>query len=1212
MRFLAAKNINWEEEANGPRIVAMMTANFRGNAAAWCMLNRDKVHDIQELMHNLTKEFVPRDNQRRLRDKLYNLRQSRCQSLEDYIGKYRVLLMQIRDISELDKITYFTRGLLPQLGREVEYRHCDDISECFSVVLEYDRTYFGGSFRQQSDNRQRFSPRPSPQSRFRPHSQPFPRFERPTRTFPSYDGPEPMEIDNAQVRRSHQVPNRPHKRCSYCKKSGHLINERFKKQNNDARRENQQRSSHRPPRRTNVNYFEYDENKEEHEYEANNFYVQPRSQEDPTPETSEEEIIQQEVKEHGENELVRMPAKCNGKDIVVMFDSDATDNTIKPGTINTLTEELRIKVNRFDGTSTTTQSTRKGEVVVEVCGRKFKIPVMEWKMDDTQDLILGKPFYHWYDPQINYRTHEVFFKPEVDATLAVQVSSAEFKQKLKKQEYEEVYRVKICQVATEITKTPPDVQKLINKYQDAFPEALPDGLPPRRRVEFELCMRPDATPSNRPPFRLSKTEQDALDVFVEEKLKKGGIELSDSPWVSNVFGIPKKDPSSGKQTSRSEWIRSGNSTLPIRWVIDYRYVNSQTVVPKIPLPRIEELFDKMQGASVFSVLDLAQGYHQMRVSPESRKYTAFRTHSETYQWCVAPMGLAGIPGVWSRLMRILFGKYPFIVVYLDDICVFSTAMEEHIKHLGILFEKDTKWEWNEPQRMAFDALKDALQRAPVLKLPDFDREFIVTTDASGHCVGGVLSQKYGSADHPIAFYSKKLGTHELNWPTHEKELFAIKMGLEKWRHYLYGKPFILFTDNSACPWLLHHPKVSAKLARYLTFIAQFNFQIHHVSGSLNAVADALSRQSQDVGSIQFHRCTADCRPHALKYRSTFRATTMPKEFAGGESVPQIHSAMAASYSSVSLAPAERNAFISAYKKDKKFRDAWENQDTSDKFVKMDELLYLRTHNNTLRLCVPEDYQLRTKIIALSMIQPSQRIQVSVEHASEMCNGTIGRKNGKLIPIAVPEECWEVVSMDFITGLPESNGFDAIFTVVDKLSKRAKYVAVKTTDDAEKIAHVFFDNVVRHHGMPAVIISDRDPKFTSHFWRSLAKIMGIKLNMTTSHRAQADGQTERQNLILEDALRCATSYHGRDWSEKLATTEYAHATLTSASTGLSPFEIDTGRKEHHPVGLPAASNISKRKETTDLAEIAKTFHDEREKIIDKAKKQLKQAQESQKR
>ncbi|TYZ67606.1 hypothetical protein PybrP1_010346, partial [[Pythium] brassicae (nom. inval.)] len=95
---------------------------------------------------------------------------------------------------------------------------------------------------------------------------------------------------------------------------------------------------------------------------------------------------------------------------------------------------------------------------------------------------------------------------------------------------------------------------------------------------------------------------------------KGWIELSDSPWVSNVFGIPKKDPKTGEAISRTEWLRSGNTGFPIRWVIDYRYVNSQTVVPKIPLPRIEELFDRMAGKKAFSVIDLAQGYHQMHAS----------------------------------------------------------------------------------------------------------------------------------------------------------------------------------------------------------------------------------------------------------------------------------------------------------------------------------------------------------------------------------------------------------------------------------------------------------------------------------------------------------------------------------------------------------------------------------------------------------------------
>jgi hypothetical protein len=168
-------------------------------------------------------------------------------------------------------------------------------------------------------------------------------------------------------------------------------------------------------------------------------------------------------------------------------------------------------------------------------------------------------------------------------------------------------------------------------------------------------------------------------------LKRGWIELSDSPWVSNIFGIPKKDPKTGKAVKRTEWIRSGNTTIPIRWVTDYRHVSSQTIVPKIPLPRADDLFDRMVGMEYYSLLDLAQGYHQMLVHRDSRKYTAFRTHNETYQWCVAPMGLAGMPGIWSRLMRVLFDKYDFVVVYLDDICVFSRTYEEHLKHLEIVF-----------------------------------------------------------------------------------------------------------------------------------------------------------------------------------------------------------------------------------------------------------------------------------------------------------------------------------------------------------------------------------------------------------------------------------------------------------------------------------------------------------------------------------------------
>ncbi|GMF19987.1 unnamed protein product [Phytophthora fragariaefolia] len=165
---------------------------------------------------------------------------------------------------------------------------------------------------------------------------------------------------------------------------------------------------------------------------------------------------------------------------------------------------------------------------------------------------------------------------------------------------------------------------------------------------------------------------------------------------------------------------------------------------------------------------------------------------------------------------------------------------------GPLVKKDHIWNWNEEHDIAFSKLKSALQSARVLTLSDFSLPFIVTTDASGYCVGGVLSQKYNGHDHRLAFLSKTLGVYEQNWPTHEKELYAIKLSLKTWRHYLYGRHFDIYTDNSACQWLLHHPKVSSKLARFLTYyFAQFDFTLHHLKGPMNVVADTLSRHPMD-------------------------------------------------------------------------------------------------------------------------------------------------------------------------------------------------------------------------------------------------------------------------------------------------------------------------------------------------------------------------------
>ncbi|KAG3071855.1 hypothetical protein PI125_g22646 [Phytophthora idaei] len=502
------------------------------------------------------------------------------------------------------------------------------------------------------------------------------------------------------------------------------------------------------------------------------------------------------------------------------------------------------------------------------------------------------------------------------------LSAAQFATKVAANEYAELYHVAV-KTSPKVKALPPELQVVLKEFADVFPNELPSQLPPHRSIEHEVILKPGAKPSNRAPFRLSKVEQEALDIFVADLLKKNWIQVFDSPWVSNIFGVPKKDPVTGKFRSRLEWLHSNNPHMPICWVIDYRLVNAASDVAKIPLPHIEELFDRMEGATVFSILALASGYHQMRMSPTSKQYTAFRTNHEIYEWNVAPIGLACMPGTWTRQMRTLLQSFRFVAVYLDDICIFSRSMKEHVEHLrqvckvlrdnkryarpdkcdldqrsvdflghtiprwdstwmfvrrarllnglnpvtslqrflwlaryyrrfihgfaqlllplSSLVKKNVVWVWQEPQRLAFNAVKLAIQQAPILRLPDFDKPFIVTTDSSHDCIEGVLAQLHDGHDLPVAFYSKKLGVHELNWPVHEKELFTIKQAMTRWRHYLHGSRFDVVTDNSACKWFLQHPWVSGRLARWIDFFATFDFKLHHRPGSQNAVADVLSR-----------------------------------------------------------------------------------------------------------------------------------------------------------------------------------------------------------------------------------------------------------------------------------------------------------------------------------------------------------------------------------
>ncbi|XP_043813425.1 uncharacterized protein LOC122721247 [Manihot esculenta] len=209
---------------------------------------------------------------------------------------------------------------------------------------------------------------------------------------------------------------------------------------------------------------------------------------------------------------------------------------------------------------------------------------------------------------------------------------------------------------------------VVNEFPDVFPEELP-GLPPDREIEFSIDLNPSTTPISMAPYRMAPAELKELKAQLQELLDKGFIRPSVSPWGAPVLFVKKKDGS-------------------LRLCIDYRQLNRVTVRNKYPLPRIDDLFDQLQGAKVFSEIDLRSGYHQLEIKESEIPKTAFRTRYGHYEFLVMPFGLTNAPAAFMDLMNRVFKPYldSFVIVFIDNILVYSRSKEEHEMHLRIVLQ----------------------------------------------------------------------------------------------------------------------------------------------------------------------------------------------------------------------------------------------------------------------------------------------------------------------------------------------------------------------------------------------------------------------------------------------------------------------------------------------------------------------------------------------
>ncbi|GJW21011.1 putative reverse transcriptase domain-containing protein [Tanacetum coccineum] len=270
-----------------------------------------------------------------------------------------------------------------------------------------------------------------------------------------------------------------------------------------------------------------------------------------------------------------------------------------------------------------------------------------------------------------------------------------------------------------------------------------------------------------------------------------------------------------------------------RMCIDYRELNKLNVKNHYPLPRIDDLFDRLQGSQFFSKIDLRSGYHQLRVHEDDIPKTAFRTCYGHFEFTVMPFGLTNAPTVFMDLMNRVCRPYldKFVIVFIDDILIYSKTRDEHVEHLRsavswacdkwfienfskiaksltILTHKCKTFDWGEEHELAFQTLKDKLCNAPVLALPDGPEDFVVYCDASGIRLGCVLMQR----GKVIAYASRQLKIHEKNNTTHDLELGEKELNMRQ--------------------------------RRWIELFSDYDCEIRYHPGKANVVADALSRKER--------------------------------------------------------------------------------------------------------------------------------------------------------------------------------------------------------------------------------------------------------------------------------------------------------------------------------------------------------------------------------
>ncbi|GJZ29220.1 putative reverse transcriptase domain-containing protein [Tanacetum coccineum] len=622
-----------------------------------------------------------------------------------------------------------------------------------------------------------------------------------------------------------------------------------------------------------------------------------------------------------------------------------------------------------------------------------------------------------------------------------------------------------------------------------------------------------ATPVARAPYRLAPSEMKELAKQLQELSDKGFIRPSSSPWGAPVLFVKKKDGS-------------------FHMCIDYRELNKLTVKNRYPLPRIDDLFDQLQGSSVYSKIDLRSGYHQLRVCEEDIPRTTFRTHYGHYEFQVMPFGLTNMPAVFMDLMNLeeheehlklilellnkeeLYAKFSKCEFWIPKVQFLGHVIDskgihvdpakiESIKDwaspkspmeirqfLGLagyyrrfiegfskiamsmtkLTQKNVNFDWGEKDEAAFQLIKQKLCSAPILALPKGSKNFIVYCDVSHKGLGPILMQN----QKVIAYASRQLKIHEKNYTTHDLELGAVVFALKTWRHLLIRD---VFTDHKSLQHILDQKELNMRQRRWLELLSDYDCDIRYHPGKANVVADALSRKER-------------VKPLRVRALVMTIGLNLPK---------RILEAQIEALKPENLTAEDVGGML--------------RQDLTKERLKPRADGTLCLNNRSWLPCYGD---LRTLVM-----HESHKSKYSIHPGSDKMYQDLKQlywwPNMKAnIATYIPEWKWEKITMDFVTKLPmTTNGYDTIWVIVDRLTKSDHFLPMRETDPMERLMKLYMKE------------------------KALHKALGTRLDMTRAYHPETDGQSERTIQTLEDMLRACVLDFAKSWDRHLPLVEFSY-------------------------------------------------------------------------